>query len=43
MQFPSIEDLRARNTMKWTRYGQGVLPLWVAESDFLLVPPYSKP
>ncbi|CAB0561242.1 plastocyanin [Corynebacterium diphtheriae] len=38
MQFPSIEDLRARNTMKWTRYGQGVLPLWVAESDFSTCP-----
>ncbi|CAB0520832.1 plastocyanin [Corynebacterium diphtheriae] len=38
MQFPSIEDLRARNTMKWTRYGQDVLPLWVAESDFSTCP-----
>jgi len=24
--------------MKWTRYGADVLPLWVAESDFVTCP-----
>lgn len=31
--FPSLEQLRARGTLKWTAYPADVLPLWVAESD----------
>lgn len=38
MRFPSYEQLQARNTMKWTRYGADVIPLWVAESDFETCP-----
>lgn len=34
MQFPDLETLRARGTRKWTQFGDDVLPLWVAESDF---------
>ncbi|OFR38680.1 aminotransferase [Corynebacterium sp. HMSC08C04] len=34
MQFPSLEKLQARGTRKWTVYGDDVLPLWIAESDF---------
>lgn len=35
---PSLDTLRARGTMKWTRYAEDVLPLWVAESDFETCP-----
>ena len=36
MQFPDLETLRARGTRKWTQFGDEILPLWVAESDFPL-------
>ena len=39
MQFPSLEDLKARGTRKWTVYDEDVLPLWIAESDFPTAPP----
>ncbi|MDQ3824671.1 MAG: aminotransferase class I/II-fold pyridoxal phosphate-dependent enzyme [Actinomycetota bacterium] len=35
----SLEMLRARRTMKWSRYPPDVLPAWVAEMDFPLAPP----
>lgn len=38
MEFPSIEQLRARGTRKWTVYDEDVLPLWIAESDFPTAP-----
>lgn len=31
-------ELRARRTMKWTRYPPDVLPAWVAEMDYPLAP-----
>lgn len=34
MEFPTLDTLRARGTRKWTQFGDDVLPLWVAESDF---------
>lgn len=34
MRFPDLNELRARNTLKWTRYPADALPMWVAESDF---------
>jgi cystathionine beta-lyase len=34
-----IEDLRARESEKWTAYPADVLPLFVAEMDFALAPP----
>lgn len=34
LTFPDIDTLRARGTMKWTKYPADVLPLWVAETDF---------
>ena len=42
MQFPSLETLRARGTRKWTQYGDDVLPLWVAESDFPTAEPVKR-
>lgn len=35
----SLEMLRARRTMKWSRYPADVLPAWVAEMDFPLARP----
>lgn len=34
MQFPSLDELKTRQTRKWTVYDDDVLPLWIAESDF---------
>lgn len=34
-----LEKLRARRSVKWTRYPDDVLPAWVAEMDFPLAPP----
>lgn len=33
------EALRTRRSAKWGRYGDGVLPSWVAEMDFCIAPP----
>lgn len=38
MDFPSLEQLKNRQTRKWTVYGEDVLPLWIAESDFATSP-----
>lgn len=38
MEFPSLEQLKARSTRKWTVYGDDVIPLWIAESDFPTAP-----
>ncbi|HRP99051.1 MAG TPA: aminotransferase class I/II-fold pyridoxal phosphate-dependent enzyme [Terrimesophilobacter sp.] len=35
----SLDNLRARTSMKWRAHGEDVLPLWVAESDFPLAEP----
>ena len=32
--FNRIIDRRSTNSVKWRRYGDGVLPLWVADMDF---------
>src|SRR5690606_2506266 len=32
-------DRRGSDSMKWGRYGPGVLPLWVADMDFAAPPP----
>lgn len=42
MQFPSLDTLRARGTRKWTQFGDDVLPLWVAESDFPTAEPVKR-
>lgn len=34
----TLEQLRARTSMKWTTHPGDVLPLWVAEMDVLLAP-----
>ena len=34
----TLEQLRARTSMKWTTHPSDVLPLWVAEMDVLLAP-----
>ena len=38
MHFPSLKELSARGTRKWTVYDEDILPLWIAESDFLTAP-----
>ncbi len=35
----TLDDLRRRTSIKWTRYDPDVLPLWVAEMDVALAPP----
>lgn len=42
MQFPSLEELQARGTRKWTVFDEDVLPLWIAESDFPTAPAVKK-
>ncbi len=42
MDFPSISELKARGTRKWTVYDDDVLPLWIAESDFPTAPPVKQ-
>ncbi|MHA2789511.1 MalY/PatB family protein [Corynebacterium sp. S7] len=42
MQFPSIAELRARGTRKWTQYDDDVLPLFIAESDFPTAAPVKE-
>ena len=32
--FDQVVDRRGTNSLKWTRYGPDVLPLWVADMDF---------
>src|SRR5690242_16332624 len=34
----TLDQLRARTSMKWTTHPADVLPLWVAEMDVLLAP-----
>ena len=38
----SLEELRARRSVKWRRYPAEVLPAWVAELDFPLAPPVHR-
>ncbi len=38
MHFPSLKELSARGTRKWTVYDEDIIPLWIAESDFLTAP-----
>ncbi|QGU05215.1 MalY/PatB family protein [Corynebacterium comes] len=42
MQFPTLEQLKDRRTRKWTVYGEDVLPLWIAESDFFTCTPVKQ-
>jgi cystathionine beta-lyase len=37
--FDSIIDRRSSNSIKWTQYPEDVLPLWVADMDFLTPQP----
>lgn len=32
--FDRIIDRRSTNSLKWKKYGEGILPLWVADMDF---------
>jgi cystathionine beta-lyase len=38
----SLERLRRRRSIKWTRYPEDVLPAWVAEMDFPLAEPVKR-
>lgn len=42
MQFPTLDQLKDRRTRKWTVYGDDVLPLWIAESDFFTCAPVKQ-
>lgn len=35
----SVADLRARQCIKWTKYGAEALPAWVADMDFAIAEP----
>ncbi len=35
----TVEALRARQCIKWTRYATDVLPAWVADMDFAVAEP----
>lgn len=35
----SVEELRARPGAKWHRYGEDVIPAWIAEMDFTVAEP----
>ena len=35
---PPLETLRRRTGRKWSKFGQGVLPAWIADMDFLPAP-----
>ncbi|MFZ5820575.1 MAG: MalY/PatB family protein [Chloroflexota bacterium] len=37
--FDAITDRRASNSIKWRRYPEDVLPMWVADMDFPAPPP----
>jgi cystathionine beta-lyase len=37
--FDSVIDRRSSNSIKWTQYPEDVLPLWVADMDFLTPQP----
>ena len=37
-EWADLAELRARTSAKWRRYGEDVLPLWVAEMDARLAP-----
>jgi hypothetical protein len=32
-------DRRGTGSLKWTKYGPGILPMWVADMDFLAAKP----
>ncbi|HEY3921009.1 MAG TPA: aminotransferase class I/II-fold pyridoxal phosphate-dependent enzyme [Gaiellaceae bacterium] len=38
----SLDELRRRRSVKWSRYPEDVLPAWVAEMDFALAPPVQE-
>jgi cystathionine beta-lyase len=40
--FDLVIDRRATNSIKWTKYPEDVLPLWVADMDFPAPPPVLK-
>jgi len=40
--FDRIVERRGTDSVKWQRYGDGVLPLWVADMDFAAPPPVIK-
>ncbi|RSZ62398.1 aminotransferase class I/II-fold pyridoxal phosphate-dependent enzyme [Corynebacterium hylobatis] len=42
MQFPTLAQLKDRRTRKWTVYGEDILPLWIAESDFFTCTPVKQ-
>ena len=39
MDFDRLVDRTGTASLKWSFYGQDVLPLWVADMDFAVAPP----
>lgn len=39
MDFERVYDRRKNGSIKWTRYNEGVIPLWVADMDFEVAGP----
>jgi len=37
--FDTVVDRRSTNSIKWTKYPEDVLPMWVADMDFLTPKP----
>ncbi len=37
--FDTIRDRRGSDSVKWAKYGRGVIPLWVADMDFVSAEP----
>ena len=37
--FDTIIDRRSSNSIKWNKYPEDILPLWVADMDFPAPPP----
>jgi cystathionine beta-lyase len=40
--FDTVIDRRSTNSLKWKRYGEDVLPLWVADMDFAAPEPVQE-
>src|SRR6187401_3501799 len=38
----SETELRARNSVKWTKYPPDVLPAWIADMDFRVAEPITR-
>jgi len=42
LQALPIDELRQRTSTKWRKYGEDVLPFFVAETDYALAPEITR-